>query len=242
MQHQWRRSGKRKEGVKTGWNSVYHQKNDAFLSFIPLKANVLFCRLKKISPGFEPNWGFGCYVFLSLWKTLLQVVKQGPDWDTQKSWCVFPKFQWLPMALPSIAFTCCPHEIWIGVNFLHAQLWLSRTVAVCLSLQIDETSFVEPLQRQLVFFCSTCLICCGCWVSYASRNRRAGSVNLGLKKVFYSGTHKARCQLLTSSFIVLCEGSRSTHIGLNSLGIISSKISQFSHWVDIKWHKQLLRI
>ncbi len=40
-----RRSEKRKEGIKTGWDPVYHTKNGAFLSFTrPLKANVLFCR------------------------------------------------------------------------------------------------------------------------------------------------------------------------------------------------------
>jgi len=66
------RSGKRKEGVKTGWNSVWHKKWSIPEFHPPLKANVLFLEdIFNISPGFGPNSRFGWRVFLTLWKTLV---------------------------------------------------------------------------------------------------------------------------------------------------------------------------
>jgi hypothetical protein len=64
------------------------------------------------------------------------------------------------------------------------------------------------------------------------------------KKGFYSEEHIKLCVRLVTIKLhdFVWRFKEHTHIGLNSLGIISSKISQFSHWVDIKWHKQLLRI
>jgi hypothetical protein len=111
------------------------------------------------------------------------------------------QFQWLPMALPSIAFTCCPHEIWIGVNFLHAQLWLSRTVAACLSLQIDRTLFVESHCRDGWFSFVPHLLSAvgaGCLMLQGIEEQEVWT--LGLKKVFYSGTHSA-CNIKLHDFV-----------------------------------------
>jgi hypothetical protein len=63
--------GLMEEGVKTGWNSVYHQKKiGAFLSCPPpLMLMYFFAGCFWISPGFGPNSGCWCCVFLP--KTLI---------------------------------------------------------------------------------------------------------------------------------------------------------------------------
>jgi len=58
--------GKRKEGIKTGRNSVWH-KNGAFLSFSPRwRLMYFFAGFFWISPGFGANPGFWSCVFLTL--------------------------------------------------------------------------------------------------------------------------------------------------------------------------------
>jgi hypothetical protein len=56
-------------------SSQFGIKSGASLSLTPpqLKANVLFCMFSKISPGFRPNSGYWCRVFLTLRKTLMNV-------------------------------------------------------------------------------------------------------------------------------------------------------------------------
>jgi len=59
---------KRKEGVKTGWNSVWHQNWCTSEFHPPGRLMYFFASFFKISPGVGPNSGFWCCVFLTLFE------------------------------------------------------------------------------------------------------------------------------------------------------------------------------
>jgi hypothetical protein len=64
---------KKKRGSKKEDEAEFSTRNGAFLSFTPLRRLMYFFGrfFLKISPGFGPNSGFWCRVFLTLQKTLM---------------------------------------------------------------------------------------------------------------------------------------------------------------------------
>ncbi len=88
------RSGGAQEKGKRG-ETQFGTKNGAFLSFTPLlKAIVLVCRFfLNLTPGFEPNSGLWCCVFLALRNTLMFVGVWTPHHLCSRSQTLLERYQ-----------------------------------------------------------------------------------------------------------------------------------------------------